>query len=171
MKKRANRIIFKYGFFNKRMVKKENIKKRSPMNVSIASRLLGVAITIFVLLLTLKSELLEEKIIILQLALSIPLLLASMLSNAKIVDLDSFNHYYLFNRLTNSAGIALIFNTIGLLVTNYISRSIGIAFFVLLLVLLSCLLYLDFNKRKIYNELMMIMVVVFLGLLPAIAAI
>ena len=153
------------------MVKKENIKKRSPMNVSIASRLLGVAITIFVLLLTLKSELLEEKIIILQLALSIPLLLASMLSNAKIVDLDSFNHYYLFNRLTNSAGIALIFNTIGLLVTNYISRSIGIAFFVLLLVLLSCLLYLDFNKRKIYNELMMIMVVVFLGLLPAIAAI
>lgn len=151
------------------MVKKENINKRSPMNVSIASRLLGVSITIFVLLLTLKSELLEKDIIILQLALSMPLLLASMISNAKIVDLDSFKDYYLFNRLANSAGISLIFNTVGLLVTNYISKIIGICFFILLLALLSCLLYLDFNKRKIYNELLMIMVVLFLGLLPAIA--
>lgn len=150
------------------MVKKENINKRSPMNVSIESRLLGVSITIFVLLLTLKSELLEKDIIILQLALSMPLLLASMISNAKIVDKDSFKDYYLFNRLTNSAGNALVFNTVGLLVANYISKIIGIVFFILLLVLLGCLLYLDFNKRKVYNELMMIFIVLILGLLPAI---
>lgn len=141
------------------------------MNVSIESRLLGVSITVFVLLLTLRSELLEKDIIILQLALSMPLLLASMISNAKIVDLDSFKDYYLFNRLTNSAGIALIFNTIGLLVASYISKIIGIVFFILLLVLLSCLLYLDFNKRKVYNELMVILVVLALGLLPAIIAV
>jgi len=153
------------------MVKKENINKRSPMNVSIASRLLGVSITVFVLLLTLKSELLEKDIIILQLALSMPLLLASMISNAKIVDTDSFKDYYLFNRLTNSAGIALIFNTIGLLVASHISKIIGIVFFILLLILLSGLLYLDLNKRKIYNELMMILIVLVLGLLPAIMAV
>lgn len=149
------------------MVKKENIGKRSPMIISIESRLLSVSITVFILLLTIKSELLEKNIIILQLVLSMPLLLASMISNAKIVDSDSFKDYYLFSRLTNSAGISLIFNTIGLLVTNYISKIFGIIFFILLIVLLSCLLYLDFNKRKMYNELLMIFLVLIFGLLPA----
>jgi hypothetical protein len=149
------------------MVKKENIKKRSPMNISIVSRLLSVSITVFILILTLKSDLLEKKVIIFQLVLSIPLLLASMISNAKIVDLDSFKDYYLFNRITNTSGIALVFNTVGLLITNYVSKTIGIAFFVLLLLLLSCLLYLDFNRRKIYNELLIMTIVFFLGLIPA----
>jgi hypothetical protein len=150
------------------MVKEANIKKRSPMNVSITSRLLGVSITIFILLLTIKSGLLERWIIISQLVLSMPLLLASMMSNAKIVDRESFRDYYLFNRITNSAGIALIFNSLGLLITNYISKSIGLAFFVLLLILFGCLLCLNFNTRKIYNELLMILIILALGLLPAI---
>jgi len=137
------------------------------MIISIESRLLGVAITVFILLFTIKSELLEKKIIILQLVLSMPLLLASMISNAKIVDSDSFKDYYFFSRFTNSAGISLIFNTIGLLITSYISRIVGIAFFALLIVLLGCLLYLDFNKRKMYNELVMISIVFIFGLLPA----
>jgi len=151
------------------MVKETNIRKRAPMNVSITSRLLGVSITIFILLLTIKSGLLEKEIIISQLVLSMPLLLASMISNVKIVDSSSFKDYYLFNRLTNSAGIALIFNSLGLLVTDYISRSIGLIFFILILALFSCLLYLDFNKRKMYNEVLMMVLVLILGLLPAIA--
>ncbi len=138
------------------------------MNITIESRLLGMAITVFILLLTVKSELLEKQIIILQLALSMPLLLASMISNAKIVDSDSFKDYYLFNRITNSAGVALIFNTLGLLVIYYISKIAGIAFFMILLVSLCCLFYLDYNKRKIYNELLIILIVFCFGVLPAI---
>lgn len=150
------------------MVKKENLKKRSPMNISIASRLLGVAITMFVLILTIKSELLDKEVIILQLALCIPFLLVSMITNAKIVDLDSLKDYYLPNRIANSTGISLIINSIGLLVASYTARYIGIIFFILLIGLLSCLIYLDFNKRKLYNEVLMITLVFFFGLLPAI---
>jgi hypothetical protein len=150
------------------MVKSVNIKKRSPMNISIASRLLGVAITMFVLILTIKSDLLNKDIIILQLALCIPFLLVSMITNAKIVDLDSLKDYYLPNRIANSIGISLIINTIGLLVANYTARYIGILFFILLILLLGCLIYLDFNKRKLYNEVLMIALIFFFGLLPSI---
>ncbi|MGV8151757.1 MAG: hypothetical protein ACP5OG_01625 [Candidatus Nanoarchaeia archaeon] len=150
------------------MVKEKNIKERSPMNVSIESRLVGISITVFILILTLKSELLEKQIIIFQLVLSLPFLLAAMISNAKIVDSDSLKHYYIFNRITNSIGIALIFNTIGLLTRHYISKIVAISFFALLVILLSCLLYLDFNKRKMYNEFLMIVIVIILGLMPSI---
>jgi hypothetical protein len=161
-------MIFKEQLVKKTMVQKENIKKRSPMNVSVESRLLGVSITIFVLLLTLKSELLEETIIISQLALSIPFLVVSMITNAKIVDSDSLKDYYLFNRITNSIGISLVFNAIGLLISNYLSKVIGLAFFAMILVLLAGLLYLDFNQRKFYNEILIITLIFLLGLLPAI---
>jgi len=138
------------------------------MNIPIASRLLGVTITVFVLILTIKSELLEKGIIVLQLVLAVPFLLISMITNAKIVDIDSLKDYYLSSRVTNSIGISLIINTFGLLVTNYTARYIGIIFFVVMILLLSSLLYLDFNKRKLYNELLMITLIFFLGLLPAI---
>ena len=150
------------------MVERENLKNRSPMNIPIASRLLGVTITVFVLILTIKSELLEKGIIVLQLVLAVPFLLISMITNAKIVDIDSLKDYYLSSRVTNSIGISLIINTFGLLVTNYTARYIGIIFFVVMILLLSSLLYLDFNKRKLYNELLMITLIFFLGLLPAI---
>ena len=137
------------------------------MNISIASRLLGVSITIFILILTIKSELLEKDIIVFQLALSIPFLLISMITNAKIVDLDSLKDYYIPNRITHSIGVSLIINTVGLLVANYTTRYIGIIFFIVTIIMLSFLLYLDFNKRKLYNELLMITLIFFLGFLPA----
>ena len=148
------------------MVEKENLKKRSPMNISIASRLLNVSITIFVLILTIKSGLLEKEIIVLQLVLSVPFLLISMITNAKIVDRGSLKDYYLLNRITNSIGISLMINGVGLLVANYTARYIGVVFFAVTIFLLSLLLYLDFNKRKLYNEILMIALIFFLGLLP-----
>jgi len=136
------------------------------MNISIASRLLNVSITIFVLILTIKSGLLEKEIIVLQLVLSVPFLLISMITNAKIVDRGSLKDYYLLNRITNSIGISLMINGVGLLVANYTARYIGVVFFAVTIFLLSLLLYLDFNKRKLYNEILMIALIFFLGLLP-----
>jgi hypothetical protein len=150
------------------MVKKENILERSPMVVSVESRLLGVAITVFALILTLRLEFLEKNIIILQLILSMPFLLASMISNSKIVDNDSFKDYYFFNRVTNSIGVAFIFNALGLLVANYVARTSGIIFFCTIIFLFGCLFFIDFNKRKFYNELLIILITFLFGLLPAI---
>ncbi|MDD5192613.1 MAG: hypothetical protein PHH54_03135 [Candidatus Nanoarchaeia archaeon] len=150
------------------MVKRENINKRSPMIISVESRLLGVAITVFVLILTLKLEFLQKNIIIFQLILSMPFLLVSMISNAKIVDSDSFKDYYAFNRVTNSVGVAFIFNALGLLINSYVAKTAGTIFFIILLFLFVCLFFIDLNKRKLYNELVVIIIVFLFGLLPAI---
>jgi hypothetical protein len=148
------------------MVLVRDIQKRSPMYVSIDSRLLGLAITIFILILTIKSEILEDQITIIQLVMAIPLLLGAMISNARIVDMDSFKQYYLFNRMSNAVGTAFVYNTIGLLIGKYVSFSAGLIYFILLSAVLMLLMMTKFNERKLYNEVTMIVIVAVLGFLP-----
>lgn len=138
------------------------------MYVSIDSRLVGVAITIFILILTIKSEILQDRVIVMQLIMAIPLLMGAMISNARIVDEDSFRQYYLFSRISNSIGTAFIYNTFGLLVTKYVFPMAGLIYFLLLSAVLLLLMMTQFNHRKLYNEVVMLIVVFILGILPAV---
>jgi hypothetical protein len=136
------------------------------MYVSIDSRLLGVAITVFILILTIKSQILEHNWITLQLVLSIPLLIGAMMSNARMVDIESFKEYYVLNRVSNSLGSALVFNSLGLLIASFVSLTAGISYFIILGLILAAMM-IKFNKRKIYNELLMLIAIIIGGLLPA----
>jgi hypothetical protein len=139
---------------------------KSSMYVAITSRLLGLATTIFILMLTIKSELLSNFIITSQLVLSIPFLLGSMLSCAKIIGAVSLKKYVIMFRATNATAIALLFNTLGLLVSMYISRVMGILFFISLLGVFFFLIALDYRKTRLYSEGITFVLIVLLGLLP-----
>lgn len=145
----------------------ETLGQRSPMYMTLDSRLLGLAVTIFVLILTLKSDLLSITIITTQLVLSIPFFVASMLSNAKITSKETLHKFYLFNRATTAIASALLFNTLGLIISQYVSHIIGLIFFTVLLVILAVLVIMDYSETKVSTEGISFVFVVIFGLLPA----
>jgi hypothetical protein len=140
---------------------------RSSMHVTVAARLLGMTITLFILILTVKAELLDYTLIAWQLSLAIPLLVAALLVNTKIISEDTFNKYRNFNLLMNTLSIALVINTIGLLISKYISHIIGISYFILFIGIYGYFFFKDLKERKIWNETIIILIILLLGLLPA----
>jgi len=153
------------------VIKTESFERRSSMEVTIGSRLLGVAITIFILIVTIKIELLAYTIMTAQLILALPFLMAAMISNSKIVNQKTLSSYRILNRITSGIASAFLFNTLGLMVAKYISFLIGILFFVIFIVLLIILIFIDLDKttieNKLISEVLMIALMILLGLLPA----
>ncbi|MEM2956252.1 MAG: hypothetical protein QW041_01605 [Candidatus Pacearchaeota archaeon] len=153
------------------VIKTESFERRSSMEVTIGSRLLGVAITIFILIVTIKIELLEYTIMTAQLILALPFLMAAMISNSKIVNQKTLGSYRVLNRVTSAIASAFLFNTLGLMVAKYISFFIGILFFIIFIILLVFLIFIDLDKttiqNKIMSEILMIVLMLALGLLPA----
>ena len=153
------------------VIKTESFERRSSMEVTIGSRLLGVAITIFILIVTIKIELLAYTIMTAQLILALPFLMAAMISNSKIVNQKTLSSYRILNRITSAIASGFLFNTLGLMVAKYISFWIGILFFVIFIFLLISLIFIDLDKTTIENKLMsevlMIILMIGLGLLPA----
>ena len=146
---------------------------KSSMYVAIDSRLLGITMTIFILLLTVKSELLNNKLITMQLVLVIPFLFGSIFTSAKIVNKNSLSRYYAMNRFCSSVAHALIFNTVGLLVATYVSFWIGVLYFIVLLFNLIWLTMLktptpEHGFKNYIKAIIMIPIILLLGLLPTI---
>ena len=77
-----------------------------------------IDITIFILILTVKSELLSSWLIATQLILSIPLWIAALASQSKIVDTQSLKKYYTLTKWSSGIALAFIYNVIGLLVVR-----------------------------------------------------
>ncbi len=151
------------------MKKVENFVGRSSLQVSFMTRILGMTITLFILILTVKSELLDYKTITWQLCLAIPLLFASLITNSKINSVHSFDEHRYFNLIVTSMATALIINTIGLLITKYVDQIIGFSYFVLFLAVYSYFFIKDlkFGKGKVWNELMVLLLIILFGLVPA----
>lgn len=148
-------------------MKEKNFAGRSSMHVSFATRLLGLTITLFILILTVKAELLEYAPLAWQLSLVIPLLFASLIVNTKIISQETFDKYRIFNLIVTSVSTALVANTLGLLISKYISPLIGISYFIIFLGIYGYFFLKDFKERKIYNETIIILIIILLGLLPS----
>jgi len=148
------------------MVEK-NFASRSSMQVAFTTRLLGMTITLFMLILTIKAELLDYNYVAWQLSLAIPILFAALISNSKIIDEGSFEKYKTFNLIVNSLAISLVANTIGLLISKYISLYIGLSYFSIFLVIYGYFFIKDFESKKFYNEMIILALIVLLGIIPA----
>ena len=150
---------------------KKPIEQRSSMEVTIGSRLLGVTVTIFILILTIKSELLSYTIMTAQLVLAIPFIIGGMILNSKILTSQTLKRYVVMNRMFSSAASAFIFNTIGLLISKYASFVLGIIYFITFITVLLALVFIDIDKsefkNKLIHEILMIVLMISLGLLPA----
>ncbi|MFA5176267.1 MAG: hypothetical protein WC413_03350 [Candidatus Nanoarchaeia archaeon] len=148
--------------------------KRSPQYVTVDARFLGVTITIFILMLTVKSELLESNLIAGQLVLSIPFWIAALVSQSKIVDFESLRKYYTLNKISSGVALAFLYNTLGLLTVRYISLPIGLAFFSLYLAyeLYTAFFHLEIRKPdRTIRDTMVLLILIFGGILPALGII
>jgi hypothetical protein len=148
--------------------------KRSPAYTTVDARFLGITITIFILILTVKSELLSSKLIAGQLVLSIPFWIATLVSQSKIVDMQSLNKYYRMNKISAGIALAFIYNVIGLLTVKYIDITIGLIFFGLYAIyeLRAGIMHLTQHKEgRIFRDLLVVLILILGGVLPALGII
>jgi hypothetical protein len=153
------------------MPQNKPIGRRSSMEIAIDSRLLGVIITIFILILTIKSEVLNYAVMTAQLVLAIPFLLGAMISNSRIVNNQTLQRYLTLNRVCSAIAFALIFNTIGLLISKYVSLTLGMLFFLGFIMIMTIFIFIDIDKstwrnKLLYEVLMMVLMIAF-GIIPA----
>ena len=148
--------------------------KRSPAYTTVDARFLGITITIFILILTVKSELLSSKLIAGQLVLAIPFWIATLVSQAKIVDFISLKKYYQLNKISSGIALAFLYNVIGLLTVKYIDVTIGLLFFGLYTAyeLRTAILHKMHHKEgRILRDSLVVLILILGGVLPALGII
>ncbi|MEI7719032.1 MAG: hypothetical protein WCI72_04135 [archaeon] len=136
--------------------------------------LLGICITFFGLVATIRPELLQNKIFTIQLVLTIPLFMCGLLSRIKeasYVDSQRWANLVFVSTVigygffTNIIGLALSFITpIGIALTFFVT-SIGLNW-----VRAGVVISYDKTqtKRRLIREIAQVAIIVFLGILPAI---
>ena len=147
--------------------KKENRRiARSHAYINADVCFLSITMTLFILILTVKSELLSSKLIASQLIFAISFWIATLLSQAKIVDIESLRKYFFFNRLSSGIALALLYNTIGLLVAKYVDLWIGLIFLGLYFFYV---LYSDIilKKKITLREVVILAILILGGILPS----
>lgn len=102
-------------------------KSQSRVNLNIF--LLSVSITAFFLIVNLRQEFLNNKLLLLQLVLAIPLFLTSIIANSKIAYKEKPVRWNRLGWLTFVVGYAFIINIIGIVIGNLISVTISLIFF------------------------------------------
>lgn len=148
--------------------KTKNYSARSATNLTLVTRLFSALLTVFILILTVKSELLKYDLISLQLVLAIPITFISMVVSARIHDKESFERYKILNLVIASVSISLVLNSLGLLITKYVSMYAGLLFFMILVLAYTSFFIIDSKFRKVYHELIILSMITLLGLLPSI---
>lgn len=144
--------------------------KRSPLYVAVDARFLGITITIFIVILTIKSELLSSWLIATQLILSIPLWIAALASQSKIVDTQSLRKYYTLSKFSSSIALAFIYNVLGLLVIRYVFISTGLIFFLLFLIyqIYHTVYHIKIGKmNRTFRDILLMLILIFGGILPS----
>jgi len=141
--------------------------------ISLNRVLLSIAIGAFFLTVNLNEELLFEKILVLQLVLSIPLLLTSTLAYSKVGYRRKFQKWNGMGWLTFALGYAFLLNVIGILLAKTSGITISIIFFASSWFLAIAYSLVDISydraviRERIYKDLLFILVQVFLGLFVA----
>jgi len=148
----------------------EQILQRSANYTSVDGWFLSIAVTLFTLMLTIKIELLSSWMIATQLVLSICLWMGIIVSQAKIVNLESIKKYYALNKLSSGIAMAFTYNVIGLLIVKYVFFSTGLIFFAIFLFYNLYTLYGHIKARKkgkIFRDILIIAILVVGGILPS----
>lgn len=158
----------------KKEIADNHIHEQVSSRLMINTRLLGVAITIFVLIVTLKSEILtDNKIITYELVLAIPFLLTSSLARSKLGYSSRPEKWNFLGWITYIIGYALLLNVIGIIVALYLDLNLAILFFVIswILSIVYSTIEVSYKKEKlkerIFKDSFFILLQLFLGLLPA----
>jgi len=143
----------------------ENSKHRLFVNLF----LLSVAISAFFILVSRNSEYILQKIVLVQLVLSVPLLLSSTLSQCKIASGETGKMWLRFTWITFCFGYAFITNVIGVFVGNIAGVGLSLTFFITswLLALTYSLIEVSYRrarlKERLAKDLLFILLQLFFG--------
>jgi len=139
--------------------------------VALNRSLLAIVIGVFFLTINLREKLLFQKILTLQLILSIPLFLTSILAYAKISYKSQIGRWNKFGWITFMLGYAFLMNVIGIIVNNLLGISIALLFFFFTWILLLIYSFIDISydnsviKERLIKDLSFITIQFIFGIL------
>jgi hypothetical protein len=105
------------------------LESKAASRIALNTSLLSVAVGIFFLVVSLRSQLLVPEIVAAQMVLPIPLLLTSILSYSKVGYKDRIERWDTLGWITFILGYALILNVIGILLAGYVGLRVSLIFF------------------------------------------
>jgi hypothetical protein len=136
--------------------------------------LMGIAIALFGLIITIKPELLTESIFLgIQLALIIPFFLCGLLSRIKEATYSDSHRWRELARISFIIGYGFFINILGLILAFVAPIYLSISFFAidLLLTAVRAGVVISYNpegfKERIAREITQLLIIVFMGILPA----
>lgn len=153
-------------------------ESKSNSKLAITTRLIGVAFTIFVFIITIKPQIFFQKnIVALELILSIPFLLTSALSFSKLSYAPNFKQWDFLSWITFLIGYTFLLNIVGILAADYLNFFIAMVFFLVNWILSLVYSFMGvypswkLGKRDIFKNAFFIVLQIVLGVLPALGVI
>lgn len=147
-------------------------KDKAAFRISINLTLLGIAFTLFGLTINLKPELLFNSIFLTyQLVLSIPFLISSILARTKM-PYGNFKKWDRFGFITFIIGYSALINSVGLILSNFVSNQVSIIFFLanVLLAVIYSIVQVSCERntlvQRIYQDLIFVILITLFGILP-----
>ena len=157
------------------MYKKQQLvinKAKSDGKIEISCTLLAICFTIFALIISINPKLfLQNSILTLQLTLAIPLFISSLFARDKLAYTENSERLDNYGFFIFIIAYSFLINTVGLLLSSVLSVTVSTVFFsvnILLALLYSCVVYGKGMTKRIYKDLVFILLIIILGLLPSI---
>ena len=135
--------------------------------------LLGICITVFTLVSTIKPVLFQEKFFAIQLALTVPFFMSALISRIKQAYKKDYLKWGMLALISFTIAFGFLINVIGLLLSIFAPIYVAMAFFAANILLdlvrtgLSISLEKDRAKRDLTKSIVHLLMIVLLGILPA----
>ncbi len=159
------------------MVKKEQIEAvhfKADNKARINLHLLGIAFTVFTLIVTLKPELFRDYVLLgLQLALSIPLFITSTLCRTNQFSIENNKYWNKLAYITFLLAYSMLVNVLGIFLALFVSLGVSMLFFVvnILLAVLYSYFGVRYNraelKSRLYKDISFIVILILFGIIPS----
>ena len=150
-----------------------NLSVKASNRIGVNRSLIAIAIGVFFLTVNLKRQILVEEILALQLVLSIPMLLVSTLAYTKVGYREKTERWNTLAWITFIAGYTFQLNIIGILLSDIVGKNIAIIYFVVtwIVSLIYSLIDISYDKsvwkERVLKDIIFTLVLVILGILPA----
>jgi len=152
---------------------REENKVRAGLHTGTNVNYLFIAFTAFTFIATINQDLLRNNLLMtIQLVLSIPMFMSSILARAKLSEAVHTKTLRNFGSFCFITGYAFLINTVGILVGMLVSDKIGILFFAVNILMALAYSYIQIKldlsriKRRIIKDGYFILIIILLGLLP-----
>lgn len=138
------------------------------------NNLLFIAVTFFSLIITINPKLLEDTLLAYQIVLTIPFFMSSIFARQKLAYVTNGKIWDIYGFITFIIAYSFFINSVGIILSNFVSYKISIIFFVIniLLAFTYSIIQVKHNSKllrgRIIQDLIFAALIIGLGLLPVI---